>query len=91
MQKLKGLSSAVLTSDLGLEMCSQYDELIAAMEAFEAALMADWCVLATVVSEQKLCQPVLRCGAAGGDRCGAVGSSQLPGGAWATSAPLAPV
>ena len=60
MEKLQGLSAAVLASDSGLEMRRQCDELTAAMDAFELALMADWCALATVVSEQKLCHPVLR-------------------------------
>ncbi len=60
MQKISGLSAAVLSSDSGLEMRSQFEELTAAMDAFEAALMHEWCALATTVSEQKLCQPVLR-------------------------------
>lgn len=61
MDKLKGLSSAVLTSDVGQEMQRWSEDLIAAMDAYEAARMQEWCGLATVVSEQKLCQPVLRC------------------------------
>jgi len=61
LEKLKGLSPAVLASDVGLEMQRQSEDLIAAMDAFEASLMQQWCGLATVVSEQKLCQPVLRC------------------------------
>lgn len=60
MEKLQGLSAAVLASDSGLEMRRQCEELTAAMDGFELALMQDWCALATVVSEQKLCQPVLR-------------------------------
>ena len=62
MEKLQGLSAAVLASDSGLEMRRQCDELTTAMDAFELALMQEWCALATVVSEQKLCQPVLRWG-----------------------------
>lgn len=60
MEKLKGLSSAVLASDIGVEMQRQSDDLIAAMDAYEAGLMAQWCAEACVVSEEKLCQPVLR-------------------------------
>lgn len=60
MEKISGLSAAVLSSDSGLEMRSQFDELTAAMSDYEAALMHEWCALATTVSEQKLCQPVLR-------------------------------
>lgn len=60
MDKLRGLSATLLSTDSGLEMCSQYDELVATMDAFEQTLMHDWCALATAVSEHKLCQPVLR-------------------------------
>ena len=60
MAKLQGLSSAVLSSDVGLEMRKQFTQLTAGMDAFEAELMQGWCALATVVSEQKLCQSVLR-------------------------------
>lgn len=60
MEKLRGLSPAVLDSDVGMEMRRQSDDLVAAMDKFEANLMHEWCALATVVSEQKLCQPVLR-------------------------------
>lgn len=60
LEKLKGLSPAVLSSDVGREMWRQSDELIAAMGTFEGRLMREWCTLAIVVSEQKLCQPVLR-------------------------------
>lgn len=60
MERLRGLSAAVLLSDAGLEMGAQFEALTASMDAFEAELMAGWCALATVVSEQKLCQPVLR-------------------------------
>lgn len=60
MDKLKGLSPAVLNSDVGLEMRRQSDNLIAAMGVFEANLMQEWCTMAAYVSKRKLCQPVLR-------------------------------
>lgn len=71
MEKMRGLSSAVLSSDAGLEMRRTYDALMAGMDAFEADLMGEWCGLATAVSAEKLCQPVLRCDAAGAGPVGA--------------------
>lgn len=52
LEKLKGLSPAVLASDVGLEMQRQSEDLLAAMDAFEASLMQQWCGLATVVSAE---------------------------------------
>lgn len=60
MQKLKGLSRAVLESDEGREMRRLYDGLLAAMRQYEAAQFAEWCGLTAAVSEQKLRQPLLR-------------------------------
>lgn len=60
MEQLRALSCALLDSNAGLELCHSFEELTGEMDAFEAALMQDWCALATVVSEKKLCEPVLR-------------------------------
>ena len=60
MDKLKGLSPAVLTSDSGTQFFYLCNKLLAMMEAFEVELMQDWCSLATLVSQQKLNQPVLK-------------------------------
>ena len=59
MDKLKGLSLTVLTSDSGIQLIFQCNKLLAMMEAYEVELMQDWRSLATLVSQQKLYQPVL--------------------------------
>lgn len=62
MNKLKGLSQAVLESDEGKEMGRLFDSLLAAMKQYEAAKFAEWCSLTATVSEQKLKQPLFRWG-----------------------------
>ncbi|KAI3434556.1 hypothetical protein D9Q98_002629 [Chlorella vulgaris] len=60
MQRLSGLSSFSLHFDAGFELVRLFNVLMAAIGDYEKAVMHDWSLMSARVTEQKLCQPVLR-------------------------------